>query len=153
MIVYKIKNSKIISTLNQAIDYILKPGEYQSDIWYKKPFFNGSAVIESITQIEIDEHLLQLKRQIARGSIIKRKQKGEQIIEDILSWMEEKLLASSGAISQTVYDNTIDAIEDILAPLKNGRLIKVKNSLNGKSLTGGKEQLRLYILGLIDAQL
>ena len=55
MIVYKIKDSNIVGISRKDENYQIKEGEYQSDTWYQKPFFNGTEVIESITQTEIDE--------------------------------------------------------------------------------------------------
>ena len=55
MIVYKIKDSKIVGISRKDEKYVIKENEYQSNTWYQKPFFNGTEVIESITQSEIDE--------------------------------------------------------------------------------------------------
>ena len=55
MIVYKIKDSKIVGISSKDENYQIKEGEYQSNTWYQKPFFNGTEVVESITQIEINE--------------------------------------------------------------------------------------------------
>jgi hypothetical protein len=57
MIVYKINNSKIVSINTEANDYVLQPNEYSSNVWYQKPHFNGSNVVESITQQEIDDRI------------------------------------------------------------------------------------------------
>lgn len=179
MIVYRIINEKLNGLHNKPIEYVLKKNwknilqkktetkpevfniidEYwgvdsqgnKIEVEHQKPFFNGAEVIETITQAEIIERIENELKQTARTSLILRKQKGEKILEDTFSWMEEKLL--NGLVNQTTYDNIIDALEAMLAPLKNGRLIKVKNILEGLSVTGGKEQLRVYIIGLINTEL
>jgi len=55
MIVYKIKDSKIVGISRKDENYQIKEGEYQSNTWYQKPFFNGTEVVESITQTQIDK--------------------------------------------------------------------------------------------------
>jgi hypothetical protein len=55
MIVYKIKEGKIVGISRKEENHILKEGEYGSDVWYQKPLFTGTEVIETITQQEIDE--------------------------------------------------------------------------------------------------
>ena len=63
MIVYKIKDGKIVSISTKDENYVIKEGEFGSDTWYQKPFWNGSEVIETITQEEIDaQNVEQIKR-------------------------------------------------------------------------------------------
>ena len=66
MIVYKIKDGKIVSISTKDENYQIKEGEFGSDTWYQKPFWNGSAVVETITQQEIDD---QNAEQIKRDNI------------------------------------------------------------------------------------
>ena len=54
MIVYKIKDNQIVGISRKDENYVIKEGEFGSDTWFQKPFWNGSAVVESITQAEID---------------------------------------------------------------------------------------------------
>ena len=54
MIVYKIKDNKIVGISTKDANYVIKEGEFGSDTWFIKPFWNGVAVIETITQAEID---------------------------------------------------------------------------------------------------
>ena len=54
MIVYKIKNNNPWSVREELDTYVLQENEYSSVIRYQKPFFNGTGVVESITQQEID---------------------------------------------------------------------------------------------------
>ena len=54
MIVYKIRDNKIVGISTKDENYQIKEGEFGSDTWYQKPFWNGSEVIETITQEEID---------------------------------------------------------------------------------------------------
>ena len=63
MIVYKTKDNSIVSVSTKGDDYILKENEYGSSVWYQKPYFTGTEVIESITQGEIDaQNAEQIKR-------------------------------------------------------------------------------------------
>ena len=41
MIVYKIKDNKIVGISTKDANYVIKEGEYKTDTWYQKPFFNG----------------------------------------------------------------------------------------------------------------
>ena len=54
MIVYKIKDNQIVSISTKDENYVIKEGEFGSDTWFQKPFWNGTEVIETITQEEID---------------------------------------------------------------------------------------------------
>jgi len=54
MIVYKIKDGKIVGISRKDENYVVKVGEFGADTWYEKPFWDGSAVVETITQADID---------------------------------------------------------------------------------------------------
>ena len=63
MIVYKIKDGKIVSISRKDENYVIKEGEFGSDTWFQKPFWNGTEVVETITQEEIDnQNAEQIKR-------------------------------------------------------------------------------------------
>lgn len=63
-VIYKVKENRIIGIKRVSNEYILKNNEYSSSIWYQKPFFNGTVVVESITQTEIDQReQFELERQ------------------------------------------------------------------------------------------
>ena len=63
MIVYKIKDNKIVGISTKDENYVIKEGEFGSDTWFQKPFWNGTEVIETITQQEIDaQNAEQIKR-------------------------------------------------------------------------------------------
>ena len=63
MIVYKIKYNKIVGISRKDENYVIKENEYQSNTWHQKPFFNGTEVVETITQAEIDEQTEQKIKQ------------------------------------------------------------------------------------------
>ena len=157
-IVYTVVDNVLKRWTDELVDdkvYQLKENEHFGERFTGniKLSWNGLSIVNNKSEADADA-LISQKRQTANTSINTKREKGRKILDDTLIWMEEKLLASSGGISQTVYDNTIDAIENILLPLKDGRLIKVKTSLdNTLNLTGTKEELRIYILGLINTQL
>jgi hypothetical protein len=48
IVIYRIKNNKIFRISREADDYVLQNDEYSSSVWYQKPFFNGSDVVESM---------------------------------------------------------------------------------------------------------
>jgi hypothetical protein len=75
MIVYKIKDNKIVGISRKDENYVIKENEYQTDTWYQKPFFNGTEVVESITQEEIDAQAEQEVQNVIN------KQKAEQHAE------------------------------------------------------------------------
>ena len=54
MIVYKIKDNQIVGISTKDDNYQLKENEYGSAVWYQKPLFTGSEIVETITQDEID---------------------------------------------------------------------------------------------------
>ena len=63
MIVYKIKDNKIVGISRKDENYVIKAGEFGADTWYQKPFWNGSEVVETITQDEIDAQNVELIKQ------------------------------------------------------------------------------------------
>ena len=63
MIVYKIKDNKIVGISRKDENYVIKAGEFGSDTWFIKPFWNGTEVVETITQADIDaQNIEQIKR-------------------------------------------------------------------------------------------
>ena len=70
MIVYKIKDSKIVGISRKDENYVIKENEYQTDTWFQKPFFNGTEVIESITQEEIDEIKIKADKEYAKKVLL-----------------------------------------------------------------------------------
>ena len=63
MIVYKIKDNQIVSISRKDENYVIKVDEFGADTWFQKPFWNGTEVIETITQEEIDaQNAEQIKR-------------------------------------------------------------------------------------------
>ena len=62
MIVHKIKDSKIISIHREESNYVLKENEYKSNVWCKRPHFNGTAIIEQWTQADTDNELAEAKQ-------------------------------------------------------------------------------------------
>ena len=150
MIVYKIKDSKIVGISRKDENYVIKENECQSNTWHQKPFFNGTEVVETITQAEIDEQTETNNKQLAKSKFQERKRKGQEIIDEVLAWMEDK--SEHHNVNQANYDSTLNAVENILEPLKSGKrgsFESVALTLNGLKLTGLKEELRLFILSLL----
>jgi len=63
MIVYKIKDNKIVGISIKDVNYVIKVGEFGTDTWFQKPFWNGTAVVETITQADIDAQNVEQTKQ------------------------------------------------------------------------------------------
>lgn len=152
---YITKNRKLKGSFNAP--QVLEEGEKElvSATEIKKYHFDvNDNLIDDTTQADTDAQTLSTEQQNARNLFLERKKAGKQIIEDALAWMEHKATSSSSPINQSNYDNTVDAVENILAPLTTGRrnsFESVRATLISANLTGLKSELRDYIVSLIDA--
>ena len=114
MIVYKIKDNKIVGISRQANDYVLQANEYGSTIWYLKPFFNGSAVVESITQQEIDDRAELEAEQTALNEFYKELQDGEKASYELIGYIKRLNLTSAQLL------NAKKVLLPVYTALKNG---------------------------------
>ena len=113
MIVYKIKDSKIISISRQDNNYQLLPNEYSSNTWWLKPHFNGSEVVESITQQEIDDRAEQELEQTVTNELEK------ELRDGIKASMELKVFLQRN-LSITQFKNTRVLIRPVFEALRVG---------------------------------
>ena len=118
MIVYKIKDNKIVGISRQANDYVLQANEYSSDVWYLKPFWNGTAVVESITQQEIDERAEQEADRLIEQNLNTREQDGEEFYIKVRNLAKKHY--NLGNINQSQYTNIRVMLQSVLQPLKLG---------------------------------
>ena len=132
MIIYKIKDSKIVGISRKDENYQIKENEYQTNTWYQKPFFNGTEVIESITQAEIDEQFSQAKL----NKIAELKSNADSKFKET-SWYYERenRLAKGNRPHKNVPQNIIDkdmAIYDLvdLKEIEINALTTIEEVLN-----------------------
>lgn len=148
IVVYKIKDNKIIEIARKADDYQLQANEYSSDTWFLKPSFTGSAVVESITQQEIDDRLDAETEQAALAEADQREQDGRALIRDIRGRMRRKF---NDGMSLSNYKQIRSAILNALLPLKDGYWDDAKENIDAvPTQTGQKEVIRVWIKSKID---
>ena len=135
MIVYKIKDSKIVSISRQNANYELQPNEYSSDVWYLKPFFNGSNVVESITQQEIDERAENEAEITAENSVRERITDGETFFMNVAT--KVKRAYEAGNINATQYKTIRTSLKDVLLPLKIGDWDLAQDAINAITRPNG----------------
>ena len=136
MIVYTIKDNKIISIKNVDNTYELQANEYSSNTWYLKPFFNGSAVVESITQAEIDERTEQEAEAEAERVVIKRTTDGQRFLNQIGT--KVKRAYDKGDITQVQFKNIRSSVKDVLIPLTMGDWDLAQDNINAVSRPSGQ---------------
>ena len=114
MIVYKIKDNKIVSISRKDDTYQLQANEYSSDTWYLKPFWNGTAVVESITQQEIDDRIEAEAEQSALNEFYKELQDGETASYELIGYIKRLGLADAQLL------NAKKVLLPVYSALKNG---------------------------------
>ena len=118
MIVYKIKDGKIVSIFREDDNYQLQANEYSSNVWYLKPFFNGNAVVESITQQEIDERAEQEADNLIEQNLNTREQDGNEFYIKVRNLVKKNYDLNN--INQTQYKGIRVTLQPALQPLRWG---------------------------------
>ena len=144
MIVYKINNGKIVGISRQANDYLLYQNEYSSDTWYLKPFFNGSAVVESITQQEIDDRAEQEEENAVNTQLQKELQDGIKASNELKVYLKRNL-------TEAQYKNARAMVRPVWEALRNGDWDIALDEVNAIGVTGAYEDMKAKILEKIQA--
>jgi len=142
MIVYKIKDNKIVGISRKDENYVVKVGEFSTDTWYEKPFFNGSAVVESITQQEIDERADAEVELAVSQSLAQYKSDGMAFLRKVGAFVRRKY--NDGDITQAQYKGIRVSLQPALQPLADGDWDIAQDNLNAITPPVNANMLAIY---------
>jgi len=142
MIVYKIKDNKIVSVSRQDDNYQLQANEYQTAVWHQKPFFNGSAVVESITQQEIDERADAEIEKATTLTLEQYKKDGADFFNKVGNFVRRKY--NDGDITQAQYKGIRVSLQPALQPLADGDWDIAQDNLNAITPPVNAKMLAIY---------
>ena len=135
MIVYKIKDNKIVEIRREANDYVIKVDEYSSTVWYLKPFFTGADVVESITQQEIDDRAEQEADNLIEVNLNTREQDGNEFYIKVRNLVKKNYDLNN--INQTQYKGIRVTLQPALQPLKLGDWDLAQDNINAIARPSG----------------
>jgi len=135
MIVYKIKDNKIVEIRREANDYVIKVDEYSSTVWYLKPFFTGADVVESITQQEIDDRAEQEADNLIEVNLNTREQDGNEFYIKVRNLAKKNY--DLGNINPTQYKGIRVTLQPALQPLRWGDWDIAQDNINAISRPSG----------------
>lgn len=141
-IIYRIKNGNFDSIGKVADNYVAQPDEYLSDIEHKKPFFNGSAVVESITQQEIDEKADYDIDRALTVQLNQYKKDGVAFLRKAGNFVRRKY--NDADITQPQYKSIRVILQPALQPLADGDWDIAQDNLNAITPPTNANMLAIY---------
>ena len=153
MIVYKIKDNRIVGISTKDDNYQLKENEYSMSVWYRKPFFTGTTIVETWTQADQDEEDERIEKQTVSDLLNKFEEDGKKFyikVRDLI-----KLHHSRGNITDEQFKNIRIVLEPALRPLVLGDWDIAQDNINAITRPSGvlselydfvKDKIDVYLL-------
>ena len=151
MKVYRIKDSKIIGIFTKEDTYELQKYEYSGN--FKKPYFNGSEIIETWTQQDEDNLTEYTKETEANDKLNKREADGLKYFRLLRNFIKRKY--DDNVINETQFKTIRVNLSPALQPLKDGDFDIAQDNINAITRPSGalgvlydrvKEDIDNYII-------